>query len=289
MSRRLYVLWAARSLWWPLPAALAIIAAQQGLRRVGWMRLSDTAATAGRVIWSVLVVGWPLLIATVVIVWQVRRARAAPQREPSDNQTAPTQRRERQRRVRLGLTATAGLLVLGAVLALLPMLLVPAGAITNANELYKARNDVRGTLVQVLAGGLVATGLVFTARTLDLNRSGQVTERFTRAVDQLGQREPGKLDVRLGGIYALERVGRDSAADLPTVIEVLCAHVREYSPWPPRLPGQGRADIPSDQLMDLPDLQTRAPDLQAVLTVVGRLPRVTPAGLAGLAPPIRLA
>jgi Pentapeptide repeats (8 copies) len=291
MSRRLYVLWAARSLWWPLPAALAIIAAQQGLRRVGWMRLGDAAATAGRVIWSMLVVGWPLLIATVVIVWQVRRARAAPQRESSDDQTAPPQRRKRQRRVRLGLSATAaGLFVLGAVLILLPILLVPAGAINNANELYKARNDVRGTLVQVLAGGLVATGLVFTARTLDLNRSGQVTERFTRAVDQLGQREPGKLDVRLGGIYALERIGRDSAADLPTVVEVLCAHVREYSPWPPRLPGQGRADIPTDQLMALPELQTRAPDLQAVLTVLGRLPHVHPSrpGRARAADPARI-
>ena len=201
MSRRLYVLWATRSLWWPLPAALAIIVAQQGLRRVGWIRLGDAAAAAGRFIWSVLIVGWPLLVATGVIVWQFRQTRAARQLESSDDQTAPPQRRERQRRVRLGLTATAaGLFVLGAVLILLPMLLVPAGAITNANELYKARNDVRATLVQILAGGLVATGLVFTARTLDLNRSGQVTERFTRAVDQLGQRDLRKLDVRLGGI-----------------------------------------------------------------------------------------
>jgi hypothetical protein len=158
------------------------------------------------------------------------------------------------------------------VLVLLPVWLVPTGAITDARELYKARNDVRGTLVQVLAGGLVATGLVYTARTLELNRSGQVTERFTRAVDQLGQRESGKLDVRLGGIYALERIARDSAGDLPTVVEVLCAHVREYSPWPPRLPGQGRADLTLQELVGLPDLRTRAPDLQAVLTVLGRLP-----------------
>jgi hypothetical protein len=159
-----------------------------------------------------------------------------------------------------------------AVLVVLPVLLVPTGAITDDKELYKARNDLRGTLVQVLAGSLVATGLVFTARTLDLNRSGQVTERFTRAVEQLGQRELGKLDVRLGGIYALERIARDSVDDLPTVVEVLSAHVREYSPWPPHLSGQGRADLTPEQLYDLPDLQTRAPDLQAVLTVLGRLP-----------------
>jgi hypothetical protein len=60
------------------------------------------------------------------------------------------------------------------------------------------------------------------------------------------------------------------------VVEVLCAHVREYSPWPPRLPGQGRADLTPDQVRELPDLQTRAPDLQAVLTVLGRLPDAHP-------------
>jgi hypothetical protein len=235
------------------------------------MRLGDSATTAGRLVWSVLVVGWPLLLATGMIVWQLRRR--ARQLQPVDEAPSGHRGPERQRWVLLGLTATAaGLLALAAVLVVLPVLLVPAGAITDAKELYKARNDVRGTLVQVLAGGLVATGLVFTAHTLDLNRSGQVTERFTRAVDQLGQREPGKLDVRLGGIYALERIARDSATDLPTVVEVLCAHVREYSPWPPRLPGQGHADLTSDQLRELPALQVRAPDLQAVLTVLGRLP-----------------
>jgi uncharacterized protein YjbI with pentapeptide repeats len=290
MPRRLRSLWAGHFLWWPLPAALAVIAAQQGLRRVGWMRLGDAAATAGRLVWNVLVIGWPLLIAAGIIVWQLgRRADAARQLQPGKDQQAPRRRPERQRRVVLGLTATAAaLLALVAVLVVLPVLLVPAGAISDAKELYKARNDVRGTLVQVLAGGLVATGLVFTARTLDLNRSGQVTERFTRAVDQLGQREPGKLDLRLGGIYALERIARDSADDLPTVVEVLCVYVREYSPWPPRLLDQDRANLTPDELRELPDLQTRAPDLQAVLTVLGRLPDAHPSrsGRARAANPV---
>jgi hypothetical protein len=257
------------------------------------MPLRDAAATAGRLAWSVLIVGWPLVIAATMIVPQLwRQARADGVPQPGADRKAPRRRPERRRRVLLGLTATAaGLLVLVIVLVVLPMVLVPAGAITDDKELYKARNDLRGILVQVqvLAGGLVATGLVFTARTLNLNRSGQVTERFTRAVDQLGQREPDKVDVRLGGIYALERIARDSAADLPTVVEVLCAHVRQYSPWPPRLPGQGRADLTSDQLSELPDLQTRAPDLQAVLTVLGRLPDIHPnrSGRAGAANPLR--
>jgi hypothetical protein len=41
--------------------------------------------------------------------------------------------------------------------------------------------------------------------------------------------------VRIGGIYALERIARDSAKDHPTVMEVLNAFIRDHSrePWPP--------------------------------------------------------
>ena len=35
--------------------------------------------------------------------------------------------------------------------------------------------------------------------------------------------------MRIGGIYALERVARDSEQDHPIVMEVLTAFIREYS------------------------------------------------------------
>src|SRR3954471_10607316 len=41
---------------------------------------------------------------------------------------------------------------------------------------------------------------------------GQITERFTRAIDQLGATDDKgnkRLEIRLGGIYALERISRD--------------------------------------------------------------------------------
>ena len=66
---------------------------------------------------------------------------------------------------------------------------------------------------------------------LELTEQGQVTDRYTKAIEQLGS---DKLDVRIGGIYALERVARDSAKDHPTVMEVLTAFIREHSreQWP---------------------------------------------------------
>ena len=61
----------------------------------------------------------------------------------------------------------------------------------------------------------------------------QITERFTRAIEQLRQRhEYGKkiLEIRLGGIYALERIAKDSKKDHWTIMEILTAYVRENSP-----------------------------------------------------------
>ena len=85
-----------------------------------------------------------------------------------------------------------------------------------------------------------------------------MTDRCTKAIEQLGS---DKLDVRTGGIYALERVARDSARDHPTVMEVLTAFIREHSheKWPPSDHPASRGQEPSTR-----------PDVQAALTVVGR-------------------
>ena len=125
--------------------------------------------------------------------------------------------------------------------------------------------QVRTQLLTLGAGVFAAGALVYTARNFTLSRrtyqlteQGQVTDRYTRAIEQLGS---DKLDVRIGGIYALERIARDSARDHPTVMEVLAAFIREHSrePWPPR----ESAVPPATERF------TR-PDVQAALTVIGR-------------------
>jgi len=94
----------------------------------------------------------------------------------------------------------------------------------KAPTLQAARDAVRGRLLTLGAGLFAAGALLFTARNFTLSQEGQVTDRYTKAVEQLGS---DKLAVRIGGIYALERVARDSERDYPTVIEVLTAFVRE--------------------------------------------------------------
>src|SRR6516165_11618357 len=92
-------------------------------------------------------------------------------------------------------------------------------------------------------------------RAVELTEQGQVTDRYSKAIEQLGS---DKLDVRIGGIYALERIARDSPRDHPTIMEVLGAFIRGHShePWPLQEPGASTTEA-----------ATR-PDVQAGVTVI---------------------
>lgn len=160
--------------------------------------------------------------------------------------------------VTIGIAGAAGLL--WVIVAVAPSWFVRDRTL----EGLKVQNEIRTTLFQGLGGVVVLVGAFFTYRQLRTTREAQITERFTRAIEQLGH---SALDVRLGGIYALERIARDSPADRPTIGEVLSAFVRSHAPWPPRLPGQYVAAAPIDQV---PDLQVRALDVHTCLKVLGR-------------------
>ena len=92
---------------------------------------------------------------------------------------------------------------------------------------FAAENEARRTLVQLLGGLALLAGLWLTLRQVRASESGQVTERFSRAVEHLGS---DRLPLRLGGIYALERIALDSRRDHWAVMEVLSALVRTESP-----------------------------------------------------------
>ncbi|MDQ7806025.1 pentapeptide repeat-containing protein [Amycolatopsis sp. A133] len=67
-------------------------------------------------------------------------------------------------------------------------------------------------------------------QTIRLTEQGQVTQRYATAIELIGKRGDEFLQTRLGGIYALERLARDSPADQPTIVEVLSAYVRTTAP-----------------------------------------------------------
>ena len=164
-------------------------------------------------------------------------------------------------------------------LAHVPQLLYPRltetelQAVPNAEtriQLQQAQsqlqNGARSSLLQALAGLLVIAGAVATWRQVQVNREGQITERFTRAVDQVGSEN---IDVRIGGIYALERVGKNSAADRPQVQYILAAFIRGHAPWPQQTTDSPEA-ISAAPSNSLPWLYVRSPDVQAALNVLSR-------------------
>jgi uncharacterized protein YjbI with pentapeptide repeats len=123
-----------------------------------------------------------------------------------------------------------------------------------------------------------------------------MTERFTRAIEQLGQGGLDKLEVRIGAVYALEEIARDSAELHWPVVEVLTAHLRVYAPVRPAIevateapaggglltaylrqrarvrPARGaragRGDPP--EAPPIVPVDRTAADLQAIATVIGR-------------------
>ncbi|MCW1100213.1 pentapeptide repeat-containing protein [Streptomyces sp. RS2] len=149
----------------------------------------------------------------------------------------------------------------------------------------------RTMLVALGAGAVAALGLYYTHRThrhaeklyehsleqfahvrekdreqAALTREGQVTEQYVEAIKLLGS---GNLHERLGGIYSLERIMKDSERDHRTVVEVLSAFVR--TPAPNRgSPGRGSAEAADEESGESAELVI--PDVMAALAVLGRQP-----------------
>jgi uncharacterized protein YjbI with pentapeptide repeats len=175
---------------------------------------------------------------------------------------------------------------------------------TDRRDLVQGFASVAQAAAVGLAGAVGLVGLLFTwqslrqayesqaqtqkntQRTLDLTEQGQITERFTRAIDQLGAADEKttkpKLEIRLGGIYALERIAIDSPKrDYGAVMEVLTAYVRENTHQAPR-PSKGSSEAASTsneapaeaeegaKQAAAPEPLRPTADIQAILDVVKR-------------------
>jgi len=126
-------------------------------------------------------------------------------------------------------------------------------------EVFRVGISAFGVLATIFAG----VGLYLTYQNSQaerqLNTERLTTDRFSKAVEQLGSQD---IQVRLGAIYSLERIAKDSPKDHWTVMEVLTAFVRGKSPLP-----EGWAKTPIEKRKLLPKVTM---DVQSALTVIGR-------------------
>lgn len=206
------------------------------------------------------------------------------------------------------------LLFIIAVVLIVVLPHLQVSGINNVTEKVTQENQSRATLAQVLGGIAIGIGLYYTWRRINIAeedlkvtqenlkvaqdnlkvtqenlevtqknaqdnlkvaQEGQITERFTRDVEQLGN---DKLEIRLGGIYALERIANESYKDYWPIMEILTAYVRKNSRYEDRLEIHSSKvksismDIESNESTKKEDPQLKfiPLDIQAIVTVIRR-------------------
>jgi pentapeptide repeat protein len=140
------------------------------------------------------------------------------------------------------LAAAAAVVIVAFVVT--TWLLTIASNAKPGTDQANARLDAVRTGLAAGAGAGAAVGLMLAFRRqhhqeiatvlTDLDATERrITELYTKAVEQLGN---DKAPVRLGGLYALERLAQDNPAQRQTIVNVLCAYLR--MPFAPEAPGE---------------------------------------------------
>ena len=147
-----------------------------------------------------------------------------------------------------------GWFLMAATIVLCPAAIVATGAVL----LHTADIAFSGTTegIDLGAGALIVALLgapfliwrtVIAQGNLEVVREGQITDRISKAVEQLGaertvkvdgakeERTEANIEVRIGGILALERIAQDSVRfhqgrDHVRIMELLCAYIRNNAP-----------------------------------------------------------
>ena len=150
-----------------------------------------------------------------------------------------------------------------------------AGNVVNLDD-RKLISEYRRTIGQMLFGTAIFVGIYLTWRRIRatekqvaISEQGQITDRFTKAIEQLGSE---KLELRLGAIFALERIAKDSKDDHWTIMEVLTAYIRERSGAKESRETQDESTETGKGDDEIREENRRKPaaDIQATITVIGR-------------------
>lgn len=122
-----------------------------------------------------------------------------------------------------------------------------------------AQGQLRLAVIQSLVAVGATVALIYTARTYRLTRRGQVTDRFTKALERLSS---DKQYVRIGGILALEQILHDAPEQSEDAQTVLQNYLLEHTPKA----GDEWAETPDPE-------EPMAPEVQTALNAVAKASR----------------
>jgi hypothetical protein len=150
---------------------------------------------------------------------------------------------------------------------------------------HSNREDIAPLATFVTAIGVIIAAAIALMRHMaqtEADRQRRIVESFSKSVEQLGS---DKLELRIGAIFALERLSRESPEDYWTIMEVLTAFVRErmkyttimsrlseraYFLWLQAGRPEGRSEEFWVEAVRLERLEETPTDVAAILTVIGR-------------------
>jgi len=95
---------------------------------------------------------------------------------------------------------------------------------TTKTSVEHGWQDVFSLYIKIVGGLAVLFAGYIGWKRIEVSQEGQITERFTRAIEQLGS---DKLAIRLGGLYAFQRIEIDSPKDRLNIFKILLAYLHE--------------------------------------------------------------
>ncbi len=187
----------------------------------------------------------------------------------------------RLRQIYFSLASFAGIVFIIVILFLTPKFIM--GAFSDEAKFY----DIALSFFATISGLGVLFGFYTSIIRTETAEQGLITDRINKAVEGLGKsnlKDYPVVEVRLGALYALERIAQDSIRDHVQIIEILCAYIRHNSPLPEKtdlldkIYETDKTYMPDkiDSLNDLskinepPRIIKLREDIQAALTIIGR-------------------
>ncbi|RAP41354.1 hypothetical protein BYZ73_10420 [Rhodovulum viride] len=148
----------------------------------------------------------------------------------------------------LALAIIALALIAGTIVNFI-MALAGRGDFAGPDHHSEAIHDIGLVLAALVGVPFLVWRSIVAYRQVNVAEQGLITDRLNKAVEGLGAEKTVKrrlthpdgtteieettapnIEVRIGAIYALERISRDSDRDHVNVMEILCAYIRENAP-----------------------------------------------------------
>lgn len=128
------------------------------------------------------------------------------------------------------IAATLTIVVITSTLLFLPPLMVEIQVAKSDQKTAELVDKYRITMAQSIGGLAILIGVYFTARNVFATEQTRWTKTFTDAINQLGtvndKTGNAVVPIRVGAIYALERLSRDSPADAHVISRILADYIQ---------------------------------------------------------------